>query len=194
MDGSDGDGETTGSDVVVVGEAAGAAGNMVVQIAKKLVGAKCVAGIAWSDDRCRFVERLGADHYVNYKRDGWRTTSSWPRPLRGGKATWVCILTTWAATCWISCCGLWGHQPVQLGQRAMLKNDFNIISMRIQIRGMIAFDSMHSAHEAIGIFEQAIKEASLRSRPRMNTTSRRRLRRCRRCVWNSFKRQILAGR
>ncbi|KAJ5223918.1 NAD(P)-binding protein [Penicillium chermesinum] len=54
-------------DTVVVSGAAGATGNMVVQIAKKIVGCKRVIGIAGSEEKCRWVEGLGADVCLNYK-------------------------------------------------------------------------------------------------------------------------------
>ena len=46
---------------VVVSGAAGATGSMVVQIAKHIVGASYVVGIAGSEEKCRWVESLGAD-------------------------------------------------------------------------------------------------------------------------------------
>lgn len=46
---------------IVVSGAAGATGSMAVQIAKKLIGAESVIGIAGSEEKCRWVESLGAD-------------------------------------------------------------------------------------------------------------------------------------
>lgn len=46
---------------VVVSGAAGATGSMVVQIAKNIVGASNVIGIAGNDEKCKWVESLGAD-------------------------------------------------------------------------------------------------------------------------------------
>jgi len=60
-------GEAKPEDVVVVSGAAGATGSMVVQIAKKMIGCKTVIGIAGTDDKCRWVESLGADKCLNYK-------------------------------------------------------------------------------------------------------------------------------
>lgn len=57
---------------VVVSGAAGAVGSMVVQIAKKLVGCSKVIGIAGSDEKCRWVESLGADACINYKNSDWQ--------------------------------------------------------------------------------------------------------------------------
>jgi NADPH-dependent curcumin reductase CurA len=53
-------GEAKAGQKIVVSGAAGATGSMVVQIAKHIVGAKEVIGMAGSDDKCRWVESLGA--------------------------------------------------------------------------------------------------------------------------------------
>lgn len=53
--------EAKKGDRVVVSGAAGATGSMVVQIAKNIVGASYVVGIAGNDEKCKWVESLGAD-------------------------------------------------------------------------------------------------------------------------------------
>ena len=53
-------GEAKKGDKIVVSGAAGATGSMVVQIAKHIVGAREVIGMAGSDEKCRWVESLGA--------------------------------------------------------------------------------------------------------------------------------------
>ena len=45
---------------------------MVVQIAKHIVGCSKIIGLAGSDDKCRWVESLGADKCINYKDADWR--------------------------------------------------------------------------------------------------------------------------
>ena len=77
----------TKDDTVVVSGAAGATGSMAVQIAKKLIGCKRVGrsslypnqchyipclpfkviGIAGTEEKCRWVEHLGADLCLDYK-------------------------------------------------------------------------------------------------------------------------------
>ena len=57
-------------ETLVVSGAAGATGSMVVQIAKHMVGAKYVVGIAGNDEKCKWVESLGAD---KCKLDVWQT-------------------------------------------------------------------------------------------------------------------------
>jgi len=58
-------GNLTKDDIVIVSGAAGATGMMVVQIAKKIFGCKKVVGMAGSDEKCKWVESLGADVCLN---------------------------------------------------------------------------------------------------------------------------------
>ena len=53
-------GEAKKGQRIVVSGAAGATGNMVVQIAKHIVGCSEVIGMAGTDEKCRWVESLGA--------------------------------------------------------------------------------------------------------------------------------------
>ena len=62
-------GGLTKDDVLVVSGAAGATGMMAVQIAKKIIGCKKVVGMAGSDEKCKWVESLGADVCLNCKRN-----------------------------------------------------------------------------------------------------------------------------
>ena len=58
---------TNSNDTVAVSGAAGATGMMAVQIAKKILGCKKVVGIAGTDEKCKWVESLGADQCLNCK-------------------------------------------------------------------------------------------------------------------------------
>ncbi|GME82797.1 unnamed protein product [Ambrosiozyma monospora] len=53
-------------DTVVVSAASGATGNMAIQLAKKVYGAKRVIGITSSARQVEFVEKIGADVGLNY--------------------------------------------------------------------------------------------------------------------------------
>ncbi|GMF03890.1 unnamed protein product [Ambrosiozyma monospora] len=53
-------------DTVVVSAASGATGNMAVQLAKKVYGAKRVIGITSSLAKAQFVKSIGADVGLNY--------------------------------------------------------------------------------------------------------------------------------
>lgn len=57
---------------VLISAASGATGSMAVQIAKHIIKAKKVIGIAGSDEKCQWVESLGADYCVNYKDSDWK--------------------------------------------------------------------------------------------------------------------------
>jgi len=56
---------TTKDDIVVVSGAAGATGMMAVQIAKNIIGCKKVIGMAGTNEKCKWVESLGADICLN---------------------------------------------------------------------------------------------------------------------------------
>ena len=58
---------TKENDTVVVSGAAGATGMMAVQISKNILGCKKVIGIAGSDEKCKWVESIGADQCLNCK-------------------------------------------------------------------------------------------------------------------------------
>lgn len=51
---------------VVISAAAGAVGEIAIQLAKNF-GCK-VCGIAGSDQKCEYVKRIGADTTINYKK------------------------------------------------------------------------------------------------------------------------------
>lgn len=48
-------------ETILISGAAGATGSMAVRIAKHLIGAGKVIGLAGTDEKCRWVEKLGAD-------------------------------------------------------------------------------------------------------------------------------------
>ncbi|KAK5056229.1 hypothetical protein LTR84_012782 [Exophiala bonariae] len=54
-------------ETILISGAAGATGSMAVRIAKHLVKAGKIIGIAGTDEKCRWVEKLGADLCLNYK-------------------------------------------------------------------------------------------------------------------------------
>ncbi|RCK67193.1 hypothetical protein Cantr_03139 [Candida viswanathii] len=58
--------------IVAVSAASGATGSIVVQIAKHVLGASKVIGVAGSDEKAKWVESLGADICVNYKNPDYQ--------------------------------------------------------------------------------------------------------------------------
>lgn len=57
---------------ILISAASGATGSMAVQIAKHIVGASKVIGIAGSAEKCKWVESLGADYCANYRDPNWK--------------------------------------------------------------------------------------------------------------------------
>lgn len=152
---------------VVVSGAAGATGSMVVQIAKHIVGASYVVGIAGSDDKCRWVESLGADKCLNYK------SKNFEQELKEACGDGVDVyfdnvggqildfmLANLKQNGRVSACGAItgynGEAPLPM------KNYFNVVSMRLQIKGFIVIDYLQKASEAIGKLTGALKEGKIK--------------------------------
>lgn len=157
---------TTAEDVVVVSGAAGATGSTVVQIAKKLLGCKRVVGIAGSDDKCRWVESLGADVCVNYK------SASFKDDLKKATEGFVDVyfdnvggdildfmLTRMKRNGRIAACGAVSNY--NLSDKSGIKNWMEIITMRIEIRGFIVLDAGVKLGEIGKKLVEAYKEGKL---------------------------------
>ena len=132
-------------DTVVVSGAAGATGSMVVQIAKKMLRCKRVIGMAGSDDKCRWVESLGADVCLNYKKETFKkdlvkVTEGYVDVYFdnvGGEILDL-MLRRMARNGRVAACGAISayNKSVPDG----LKNFAEVISMRIEIKGFIVLD------------------------------------------------------
>ena len=160
--------EAAPSDSVVVSGAAGATGSMVVQIDKKLIGCKRVIGIAGSDEKCRWVESLGADKCLNYKKPSFREdlikeTDGFVDVYFdnvGGEILDL-MFTRMAKYGRIAACGAISNYNTSSSKLDGLKNWFEVISMRIQIRGFIVTDYLSKRAEVLDIFRKAIEEGKL---------------------------------
>ena len=155
-------------DTVVVSGAAGATGSMVVQIAKRMLGCKKVIGIAGDDEKCKWVESLGADVCLNYKAQDFR------KQLRAATEGYVevyfdnvggsildLMLTRMKRHGRVAACG--AVADYNASNPHGLKNWFEVISNRIEIRGFIVFDFLATgkAPEAISEMLQAWKEGEI---------------------------------
>lgn len=154
-------------DTVVVSGAAGATGSMVVQIAKKMVGCKKVIGMAGSDEKCRWVEKLGADVCLNYKsptfkEDLNKATAGYVEVYFdnvGGEILDM-MLARMKTHGRVAACGSisgYNSESTPYG----IKNWFEVITNRIEIRGFIVLDYLHKRQEVVGKFVAAIKEGKL---------------------------------
>jgi NADPH-dependent curcumin reductase CurA len=121
------------------------------------------------------VEGLGADRCVDYKKEGWQeelvdaTSAAKGGNEKGfvdvyfdnvGGGMLDFMLTRMAMHGRVVACG--AISEYNSGEGTLLKNYFEIISMRIQIRGMIVFDYVHKMQDVMGIFQQAIEEGKLK--------------------------------
>lgn len=138
-------GKAKASDRVVISGAAGATGSMVVQIAKHMVGCKEVIGIAGSDEKCKWVESLGADKCFNYKSktfydDMKKATDGFMDVYfdNVGGEQLDFMLTRMARFGRIIACG--AISAYNSSQPYGIKNWFEVISMRLQIKGFIVID------------------------------------------------------
>ena len=145
-------------DTVVVSGAAGATGSMVVQIAKHLLGCKKVIGIAGSDDKCKWVESLGADVCLNYKKSSFKedlikATDGYVEVYFdnvGGEILDL-MLTRMKKGGRVAACG--AITDYNKSESSGLKNWFEVISNRIEIKGFIIYDFFASGKAADAVKE-----------------------------------------
>lgn len=155
-------------DTVVVSGAAGATGSMVVQIAKKILNCKKVIGMAGTDEKCKWVESLGADVCLNYKAPDFR------KQLRGATEGYVevyydnvggslldLMLTRMKKDGRVAACG--AVADYNKSEWTGLKNWFEVISSRIEIKGFIILDFLAQGKgpQAVGELVQAWKEGKI---------------------------------
>lgn len=132
-------------DTVVVSGAAGATGSMVVQIAKKMLGCKRVIGIAGTEQKCRWVESLGADICLNYKSPGFKKelvkeTEGFVEVFFdnvGGEILDL-MLRRMAVNGRVAACG--AVSDYNTSAPYGVKSYLEIISMRLEIKGFIVLD------------------------------------------------------
>lgn len=164
-------GQTTKDDVVVVSGAAGATGSMVVQIAKKIIGCKKVIGIAGSDEKCRWVEKLGADICLNYKSKSFAEDMKKQTPGPDGFADVYfdnvageildIMLSRMARGGRTIACGAISAYNTAAERTTGLKNWFEIVIMRQRVQGFIVLDYMGKFPQALEVLKKALAEGKL---------------------------------
>jgi len=151
---------------VVVSGAAGATGSMVVQIAKKMLGVKRVVGIAGTEEKCRWVEGLGADVCLNYKSKGFKeelvkATDGFVEVYFdnvGGEILDL-MLTRMKRFGRVAACGtISGYNT---DEPVGLRNYLEVIMNRVEIKGFVVIDYLPKAREARERFLKAVKEGKL---------------------------------
>ena len=155
-------------DTVVVSGAAGATGSMVVQIAKKMLGCKRVIGLAGSDEKCRWVENLGADVCLNYKKPDFKqqlveATEGYVEVYFdnvGGEILEL-MLSRMKKDGRVAACGAVSNYNTS--RPTGLRNWHEIISNRLEIKGFIILDYLASGKAGEGTAElvKACKEGKV---------------------------------
>ncbi|ROW06792.1 hypothetical protein VMCG_04101 [Cytospora schulzeri] len=161
--------QATKDDVVVVSGAAGATGSMVVQIAKKILGCKKVIGIAGGAKKCEWVKKLGADECIDYKSADFQEqlTKATPEFANvyfdnvGGEILDF-MLTRMARHGRVAVCGAISNYNAKEGEKGeVLKNWFQVISMRLHLRGLIVLDHAAKFGQILQEFRKALQEGKL---------------------------------
>jgi NADPH-dependent curcumin reductase CurA len=164
------------SDTVVVSGAAGATGSMVVQLAKHIVGCKRVIGIAGGEKKCRWVESLGADICVDYKSPSF--TEDLKKATDGfvevyfdnvGGDILDLMLTRMQKHGRIAACGAVATYN-SMGEGG-IKNWFEIITNRIEVKGFIVIDAIASGKTGawMGELVKGVKEGKIKIGPETET-------------------------
>ncbi|KAL9055308.1 MAG: hypothetical protein Q9162_003615 [Coniocarpon cinnabarinum] len=159
-------------DVVVVSGAAGATGSMVVQIARKVIGCRRVIGIAGGEEKCKWVESLGADVCVDYKNPrGGDLNDALKQALGEGQYadvyfdnvggyildTMLLLMSNYGR---VAACGAVSNYNNESNAYA-LKNTFRIVVNRIEIKGFIVFDFLHKRAEILDLYRRAIADGRI---------------------------------
>lgn len=164
-------GQIKKEDIVVISGAAGATGSMCVQIAKKLYGCKKVIGIAGTEEKCRWVEKLGADVCLNYKASGF--VDSVKKETKGperfadlyfdnvGGEILDLMLTRMARRGRIVACGAISNYNTTADKATGLKNWFEVVQMRLRIQGFIVSDFVDQWPKAREVFRKMLDEGKL---------------------------------
>lgn len=171
--------KATASDTIVVSGAAGATGSMVVQIAKHIVGCKRVIGIAGGAQKCKWVESLGADVCIDYKSPTF--VSDLKKATEGfvevyfdnvGGDILDLMLTRIKRHGRIAACGAVATYN-RMGESG-IKNWFEIIVNRIEVKGFIVTDAIESGKAGPWIQEliKNVKEGKIQVGPETETVVR----------------------
>ncbi|KAJ0115887.1 hypothetical protein J7T55_004056 [Diaporthe amygdali] len=149
-------GEAKPEHTIVISAAAGATGSMAIQIAVKLLKAKRVIGIAGSDEKCAWVKNeLGAHECINYKSPTFCEDLKAATPDEVdlyfdnvGGFVLDTMLTRIKKFGTVAVCGAVASYNAQ-DKPMELSNWFELISMRITIRGFIMLDYMDKVSQIL---------------------------------------------
>lgn len=155
---------------IVISSAAGATGSIAVQIAKNIIGCSKVIGIAGTDEKCAWVKSLGADECINYKKPDWKQqltaategyVDMYYDNVGGEQLDFM--LTRLKTHGRVAACGAIADYNNSKDDKSGLKNWFEVISQRLQIRGFIVLDHIKDGNGAriLGELSQAAKDGKI---------------------------------
>ncbi|KAI5951311.1 hypothetical protein KGF54_004385 [Candida jiufengensis] len=153
---------------VLVSAASGATGSVVVQIAKHLLGATKVLGISGSDEKCKWVESLGADKCFNYKDSNYQNQIS---EYLGDSLVNVYFdnvggeisnfaLTKMAKFGTVISCG--SISTYNSSTPPSITNWGEITVNSLSVNGFIVFDYFAKFQEGVQILSNAVKEGKIK--------------------------------
>ncbi|KAA8650866.1 hypothetical protein EYZ11_004702 [Aspergillus tanneri] len=160
--------KATKDDSVVISGAAGATGSMAVQIAKWILGCRRVIGIAGSEEKCRWVESIGADVCINYRKESFeddlrRETEGFVDVFYdniGGRILDLMLLRV-KRHGRIAACGTISNYNKDADPIG-LRNFYEIISNRITVHGFLILDYYHKIPETTELLVQAWKDGKIK--------------------------------
>ncbi|KAE9407995.1 NAD(P)-binding protein [Gymnopus androsaceus JB14] len=155
-----------GQEIIVSG-AAGATGNVVVQLAKHVFKASKVIAIAGSDDKCEWLKKIGADVALNYKSPSFSADLA-----QAAKPSYVdCYFDNVGGSILNACLSLIKkHGRVAAcgaiaayndRSQTVLDNWVEVIMNRITVQGFVVIDYYSRRAEAIDVLSTAVKEGKL---------------------------------
>lgn len=159
----------TRDDIVIVSGASGMVGSTVAQIAKKIIGCQRVVAIAGGAEKCRWVERLGADICLDYKSCSFQ--SDLCEETRGALAPTVYMdyvsgdildlviprLANHARVCVTGGMSTYNTTTPFKGPQSW----YEIVKLRLSINGFSVFDFAQRFEEASSMLLKAIGEGKL---------------------------------
>ncbi|KAJ9091506.1 hypothetical protein QFC19_009051 [Naganishia cerealis] len=155
-------------DTVVVSAASGATGSMVVQIAKA-IGCH-VIGISGGEEKCRYVESIGADACVNYKDPAFRKNMVKALGDKkfcdvffdnvGGDILDVMLALTKVNGTIVACGAIAGYND---HTKMQIRNWGEIIVNRLTVKGFIILDHKDKYGAAVKEIAGWIKEGKVKA-------------------------------
>ncbi|KAF8590783.1 NAD(P)-binding protein [Ramaria rubella] len=152
-------------ETIIISGAAGAIGNVTVQLAKNIFGAKKIIAIVGSEEKAQYVKSLGADVALNYKSSRFKQELIEATPdfaeayfdTVGGEILDL-MFTRLKRNGRIAACG--ATSTYNDLDNFKLKNYFLLITNRLELKGFIVLDYL-ARPEGIQALISALKEGKL---------------------------------